>query len=58
MMRVMLFAAAMLLGAPAQAERTYYLESQWVKNGNRFCKYSDGSVLNVGVRLCPLTIRS
>jgi hypothetical protein len=36
---------------------TYYLESQWMDGGNRFCKYTDGTVLNVGVRLCPLSIK-
>lgn len=35
---------------------TYYLTDQWVKDGNRFCKYGNGTVLNVGVNLCPLSI--
>ena len=36
---------------------TCFLESestnQW---GDTLCRYDDGSVLNVGVRLCPLSI--
>ena len=35
---------------------TYFLESQWLERGNRFCKYSNGTVLNVGVSTCPLKI--
>lgn len=37
---------------------TYQLEDQWVKNGSRFCKYSDGTVMNVGVKVCPLSIHN
>lgn len=41
----------------AHAAMTYYLEDQWFENGNRFCKYGDGTILNVGYKLCPLSIR-
>lgn len=37
---------------------TYYLEAQWTEGGNRFCRYGDGTVLNVGYKLCPLSIKN
>lgn len=48
-------AAAVLSSTPAYA-LTYYLTAQWVETGNRFCRYGNGTVLNVGYRLCPLSI--
>jgi len=33
-----------------------FLVSEWYANGNHFCKYDNGSVLNVGPILCPLSI--
>ena len=53
--------AALLLVAPAAAEpyrMTYYLVAQWLQNGQQFCKYSNGTVLNVGFNYCPLSIRA
>lgn len=44
-----------LCGA-AQGQIIYRLTDQWVERGQRFCKYSNGTVLNVGVSLCPLSI--
>jgi hypothetical protein len=35
---------------------TYYLTGQWYDNGQHFCRYGNGTVLNVGVSLCPLSI--
>jgi len=52
--------AAMMAAAPAAAQysMTYYLTDQWVNSvGNRMCQYSNGTVLNVGYRVCPLSIR-
>ncbi|MFN3457712.1 MAG: hypothetical protein ACK4G2_02210 [Novosphingobium sp.] len=54
-MRALLFAAAILAATPAQA-MTYYLVTQWIEGGNNFCKYGAGTVLNVGYKLCPLSI--
>ncbi len=36
---------------------TYYLVSQWWENGNQMCKYENGTVLNMGAKVCPLSIR-
>jgi len=36
---------------------TYYLTAQWVEGGNRFCRYGNGTVLNVGYQICPLSIK-
>ncbi len=52
--------AAVMSAAPAAAQysMTYYLTDQWVTStGNRMCQYGNGTVLNVGVRLCPLSIK-
>jgi hypothetical protein len=49
-------AAAVTLAGPAYA-MTYFLTAQWVEGGNRFCKYGNGTVLNVGVKLCPMSIQ-
>ena len=35
---------------------TYFLVDQWTKNGNNMCEYGNGTVLNVGYRVCPLSI--
>lgn len=32
------------------------LRGQWVQNGNRMCRYSDGTVMNIGVGVCPISI--
>lgn len=54
-MRTLLLAGAMLAASPAYA-MTYYLVTQWFENGNHFCKYGNGTVLNVGAKVCPLSI--
>lgn len=41
----------------AHAQMTYFLVAQWHENGNQFCKYQNGTVLNVGINLCPLSIQ-
>ena len=40
----------------SQAQFMHQLVEQWVENGSRFCKYSNGTVLNVGISLCQLSI--
>ena len=50
-------AATMLAtSAPAHA-MTYYLVAQWIDTQGRFCRYGNGTILNVGFRLCPLSIQ-
>lgn len=52
--------AVTMAAAPAAAQysMTYYLTDQWVnQNGNRMCQYGNGTVLNVGYRVCPLSIK-
>jgi len=34
-----------------------FLVAQWYDNGNYFCRYDNGAVMNVGYRLCPLKIK-
>ena len=53
--RVLIALAALAFAAPAHA-MTYFLVAQWYERGDHFCRYSNGTVLNVGIRLCPLSI--
>ena len=49
--------AIVLMFGFAQAQAfQYYLTNQWYNGGNHFCEYSNGTVLNVGIGLCPFTI--
>lgn len=48
--------AALTLASPAIA-MTYYLKRQWHSGGNQYCEYSNGTILNVGARLCPMSIQ-
>jgi len=57
MMKRMCLVTALVLAAGSASAMTYYLKDQWVKGGNRFCAYGNGTVLNVGVSLCPLSIQ-
>ena len=41
---------------PANAQVCVFLKKQWKENGNQMCKYSDGTVLNVGAKTCPVSI--
>lgn len=56
-MKKLIIAAALafVLASPAYA-LTHYLTAQWVQNGNQMCRYDDGTVMNIGVGLCPLSI--
>ena len=43
---------------PALAQgMTYFLVRQWISRGNQFCEYQNGTVLNIGVGVFPLSIR-
>lgn len=58
-MRKLTLIAAAVLGlaaAPAHA-MTYFLVAQWYENGSQMCKYGNGTVLNMGIKLCPLQIQ-
>jgi hypothetical protein len=58
MKKIVIAAALALTATPAAAQyMTYYLTAQWVEGVNRFCRYGNGTVLNVGVQICPLSIK-
>ncbi|RPI18834.1 MAG: hypothetical protein EHM65_01925 [Acidobacteriales bacterium] len=58
MKKIVIAAALALTATPVAAQTiTYFLTAQWVEGVNRFCRYGNGTVLNVGVQLCPLSIR-
>lgn len=57
MKKLIIAASIAMASAPAIAQNfTYYLVEQWVSNGNRFCRYSNGAVIAAGYSICPLTI--
>lgn len=55
-MKKLIFAAALLSPAPAIAAGYAYLTDQWYRNGDQMCQYDNGTVLNVGYKICPLKI--
>jgi hypothetical protein len=59
-MKKLIIAASMALtatSAAAQYQMTHYLVAQWYENGNQMCRYDNGTVLNMGYRICPLSIK-
>jgi len=57
MKKIIIAAALAATTTPALAYgMTYFLSGQWVDRGQRFCRYQNGTVLNVGINLCPLSI--
>lgn len=57
MKKIIIAAALAAAVAPSVAQAmTYFLVAQWIDRGNRFCRYGDGTVLRVGISLCPLSI--
>jgi hypothetical protein len=57
MKKVIIAAVLAATAVPASAQMTHYLVSQWFANGSQMCRYSNGTVLNMGARICPLSIR-
>jgi hypothetical protein len=58
MKKIVIAAALALTATPVAAQyMTYYLTAQWYENGQQMCKYGNGTVLNMGHRLCPLSIK-
>lgn len=58
MKKIIIAAVLAATATPALAQgMTYYLVAQWMENGNRFCKYSNGAVIAAGYSVCPLSIR-
>lgn len=57
-MRKIILAAflALAFSSPAFA-MTYFLTAQWYESGSHMCKYGNGTVLNVGSQICPLSIQ-
>lgn len=54
---IMAVVLAATLAPTAAYAMTYYLSAQWVDRGQRFCRYSNGTVLNVGYGICPMSIQ-
>lgn len=56
MHRIAFAILALTAASPAYA-LTHFLVSEWTQNGDQFCKYDNGTILNVGARVCPLSIQ-
>ncbi len=41
--------------SPAYAMK-HFLVAQYFEGGSQMCKYDNGTVLNVGAQICPLSI--
>jgi hypothetical protein len=52
---VLAVAIAISVSSPAYAMKSF-LTKQWFSNGNQMCAYDNGTVLNMGARICPLSI--
>jgi len=55
-MRKILIALALAAPTTPAYAATSYLVATWTENGNQFCRYDNGTVLNMGARVCPLRI--
>jgi hypothetical protein len=55
-MKKILFSLLVVFSANAYA-MTYFLTGSWWENGNQMCRYGNGTVLNMGTSLCPLSIQ-
>lgn len=56
-MKTMIAAVALASAClSAQAQTHSYLVEQWFQGGANMCRYDNGTVLNVGSRVCPLKI--
>jgi hypothetical protein len=53
---ILAVAIAAALADNANAQSRAYLIGQWYENGSQMCRYDNGTVLNVGYRICPLSI--
>lgn len=59
-MKKLAIIAALSVAAIAQPAHamTYYLVNSWIsESGSRMCQYGNGTVLNMGIKLCPMSIQ-
>jgi hypothetical protein len=56
-MKKLVFCLVFLFANSAFA-MTHFLVKQWYYQANQMCQYDNGTVLNVGPNVCPLTIQS
>lgn len=48
---------ALLLVSSQSYAMTFFLVKSWTHNGNTFCQYQNGTVINIGLSsLCALSI--
>lgn len=56
-MRKFLLALSLFAFTSVVNAMSYYLIDQWYGSNGQMCEYSNGTILNVGSKLCPLSIR-
>lgn len=56
-MRVIQAVIFCVVASAAHAQAMSFLVAQWFEGGNQMCKYDNGTVLNMGAKVCPLSIR-
>lgn len=54
-MKKLIFISALLFSTSSFA-MMHFLVTEWYASGDHFCKYDNGTVLNVGINICPLSI--
>lgn len=55
-MKTLVVAAILAVSVVPAYALTYFLTAQWYEGGSQMCRYQNGTVLNMGVRLCPLSV--
>lgn len=55
--RLVLAITLVVMTASIAYAMTHFLIAQWHENGDQMCKYDNGTVLNVGYKICPLSIK-
>jgi hypothetical protein len=53
---ISLFVLIMGLSSPAYAMKSFLIKSTITSTGDTLCHYDNGTVLNIGVGMCPLSI--
>lgn len=55
-MKLVILITAFVFSTFSVAQSGAWLVAQWKVGNEQFCKYSNGTVLNVGLNFCPWTL--
>lgn len=56
LLSLMFIAVLLVTTGAALAGLKHYLEREYIEKGDRMCVYDNGTVLNIGYKVCPLYI--